>query len=165
MARAWMPLYIGDYLADTQHLTTIQHGAYLLLIMHYWQHGKLPNEEAAIAGISRLNRDQWRNNCSAIAAMFEQGWRHKRIDRELEKANGISEKRSHAGRKGAHRTNYKLNIAATAIARQKPTQSQSHIDSSFLEASKSEAKEQPKKEERAFTSSLEELVKAKGWVA
>lgn len=158
MSRAWMPLYVGDYLADTQHLTTTQHGAYLLLIMHYWQHGGLPNSSDTIAGISRLKPDQWRSNCKAIAALFEPGWKHKRIERELEKARILSEKRALAGsirgrRNGGYNNQQRhMNgVEAEAIAKQ--TIAQSH---------KKDKKEERGKELRV-SASLVETVRAKGW--
>ena len=56
----YMPLYVADYLADAAHLTTEEHGAYLLLIMTYWQRGKpLPADPARLANIARMSNERW----------------------------------------------------------------------------------------------------------
>ena len=130
MARPWMPLYIGDYLRDTQHLTTLQHGAYLLLIMHYWERGELPTDPTELARISRLKKREWESNCLAIAKLFLPGWKHKRIEAELEKHREISEKRAMSGRKGGRLSRGKTNLdrfTVQAFAKQTGQQPQPHI--------------------------------------
>jgi uncharacterized protein YdaU (DUF1376 family) len=100
----WMPLYVGDYLADTGHLTTTQHGAYLLLMMHYWRKRELPADDKQLAAIAKLPLRIWLDSKETLQAFFYDGWNHKRIDAELEKRTAISEKRAAAGYNGGMRT-------------------------------------------------------------
>jgi len=100
MNRPWMPLYVGDYLGDTGHLTTAQHGAYLLLMMHYWRKGELPDDDRQLSKITKLPFKTWCDYRPVLQNFFHQGWRHKRIDRELEKMTRVSAKRAVAGQKG-----------------------------------------------------------------
>lgn len=104
MSRAWMPIYWGDYLRDTRDLTTLQHGAYLLLIGHYWQHESLPNDEGQLAAITGLTVNKWRAIQAPIAAKFGPNWQHKRIDAELERAERKINQRIIAGRSGGQRS-------------------------------------------------------------
>jgi uncharacterized protein YdaU (DUF1376 family) len=103
--RPWMPLYVGDYLADTRRLTTLQHGIYLLLIMDYWSTGGLPSDEAQLAQIAGVSQKQWECNRNAIAPLFQSGWRHKRIDEELAKAAEVSGKRKASAEKRWSKSN------------------------------------------------------------
>jgi uncharacterized protein YdaU (DUF1376 family) len=96
----WMPLYVADYLAGTTHLRAIESGAYMHLIMHYWVHGGLPADEHQLAQIAKLTAGEWRRHRATLAAFFTDGWRHKRIDAELEKSERMRMQRAVAGRHG-----------------------------------------------------------------
>ena len=103
-ADIWMPLYIGDYLADTSRLTTEQHGAYLLLIMDYWRSGKPPDNDQVLAQICKLSPDAWSNAKAMLKQYFviEDGfWIHKRIESEITSANENKDKRHERALKGA----------------------------------------------------------------
>lgn len=99
----WMPIYIGDYLSATTRLSTEQHGAYLLLIMDYWKHGSLPNDDRVLAQITRMTPDAWSNARSILEGFFEvtdKHWMHTRIEKELENAKinkDVATKRAKAG--------------------------------------------------------------------
>lgn len=88
-ADLWMPLYIGDYLRDTMHLTTLEHGAYMLLIMHYWISGPIRDHAKVLASITRLSSEDW-EDCEPVIREFfsvDDGvWIHARIDKERGKA-------------------------------------------------------------------------------
>ena len=92
-ALPYMPLFVADYLADTQHLSTREHGAYFLLIMNYWQReGPLPGDDKRLAAIARLTFQEWQSVKPEIEQFFtvqSDGkadalrWHHDRIDYEL----------------------------------------------------------------------------------
>jgi uncharacterized protein YdaU (DUF1376 family) len=95
-----MPFYPADYLADTGHLTTLEHGAYFLLILHYWCNGGLPSDESKLARIARLTASEWTTVRDTIADFFDGNWQHFRIDAELATARERHEERARAGSKG-----------------------------------------------------------------
>lgn len=92
-----MPLYVADYRADTAHLTAAEHGAYLLLIMHYWQNGGLPDDDGKLSRIACMSASEWLQAKETITSFFGPGWKHKRIDSEIEKAEAVSAAASQAG--------------------------------------------------------------------
>lgn len=94
MKRPWMPLYIADFIRDTTHVGPLIKGAYLCLIMHYWNHGSLPDDDAKLRTITGLSPQEWRYHHDTLKAFFRDGWRHKRIDHELAHVADISNKRS-----------------------------------------------------------------------
>ena len=91
----WFPFYPGDYLRDTGHLTAAEHGAYLLLLIHYMANGGLPADERIIQRITKLSAPNWARSRSTLRGLFsDDTWRHERCDAELTKAIEISRVRS-----------------------------------------------------------------------
>ncbi|MEJ0071153.1 MAG: DUF1376 domain-containing protein [Pseudomonadota bacterium] len=100
----WMPWYVGDYLADTTHLTTEMHGAYCLLLMASWkQRGVLLDDDEELAAIAKLPLARWRQVRARLARFFQVAdgeWRQKRVTAELAKANRLVSERQKAGKRG-----------------------------------------------------------------
>lgn len=110
-ALPYMQLYVADYLADTAHLTTEEHGAYLLLLFSYWQTGK-PLRADRLASVSRLSNERWTDVERTLNEFFhvENGtWTHFRVEADLEKVGSKSKNNSEAGKASAR---------ARAIAKQ-----------------------------------------------
>ena len=104
-ALPYMQLYVADYLADTAHLNAAQHGAYLLLIMNYWQRGKpLDNRNERLANVARMSNEEWQQNKADIAEFFVidgDTWTHRRIEDDLAAVSAKSAKSSNAGKASA----------------------------------------------------------------
>lgn len=136
MSRAWMPMYWADYKSDTAHLSRDEHGGYMLLIAHYWHTGSLPDDDERLARITLCQSQcEWHALRSALKPFFDDGWKHKRIDAELAKAEEAYKKRALASEKAhAVRWGKNANGNANRNANRMPmacqSQSQSYILSS-----------------------------------
>lgn len=102
---AWMPMWIGDYLADTMKLSRDLHGGYLLMLFAYWRNkGPLDDDDEDLAAIVKATPEEWSEKLRSKLAKFftvENGvWSHTRADKELRKA-GVHKLRALAG--GANR--------------------------------------------------------------
>ena len=123
----FMQLYIADYLADTQHLTTEQNGAYLLLLMTMWRSGgSLPNDEKKLARIARVSLKRWHMIADEVMEFFDVDGdviTQKRLVEELQKAVSKSEKRKTSGRLGGEAKSLKNNKPPLANASDLPKHS------------------------------------------
>ena len=136
MSRPWMPLYIADYLADTAHLNAAESGAYLHLIMHYWQHGGLPDDDVLLGRIAKMTAEQFSNSRALLKQFFFDDWKHARIEHELKEAEAAYSRRATAGRAGGLAKSVKKASNAKPKLENEPSiavamlkQSQPHTDS------------------------------------
>lgn len=127
MSAPFMQLYVADYLGDTRHLTTEQHGAYLLLLMTMWRsEGTLPNDDRKLARIAGCTGSRWTKIKDDVLAFFDiegDALTNKRLKLELEKASEKSIKRAEAGTRGGKAKALKSKDADVANATPLPCHS------------------------------------------
>lgn len=115
-----MMLWTDAYMADTSHLTTTEHGAYLLILMAMWRAGgSLANDDVRLARIAKLTLDKWRRIAPTIREFFTidgEAVTQKRLKLELEIALSKTEKLKAAGRSGGRAKALKNNNHAPSIA-------------------------------------------------
>ena len=141
---SWMPFYIGKYLADTLHLTTEQHGAYLLLLAAAWmRRGKLPNDDAQLMRIARCDKAAWKRVKTDVMAFFvagADGLTQKRLAVEYAKALTANTAQHENGKKGGRPKKAKPNPTEThGFSGQEP---KSNPTESPLQIQREEAKDQ-----------------------
>lgn len=104
-AGTWMPLYWGDYVRATGHLTLSEHGAYMFLINTAWQNGgSLPLDSERLRLIAKMDKKEWKTSREVLLSFFYEKdgeIRHKRVDEELAKAEANIEQKSAAGKASA----------------------------------------------------------------
>lgn len=101
---AYLPLFGSDYLADTRHLSTEEHGAYLLLMMAAWRQDDcdLPADDHKLARIVGLTMRKW----LTIKATILEFWtvENGRIfQARLRKERGFADQKSESNRQNARK--------------------------------------------------------------
>ncbi len=103
----YLPMWTDAYLADTTHLRTEEHGAYLLLLFAAWRTPgcSLPNDDEALARIAGLTTSKWQAMKGVVMAFWSldkrrKRWVQKRLKKERSKA---SEKRAKASNSAVSR--------------------------------------------------------------
>lgn len=68
------PLWTDSYLADTTHLTTIEHGAYFLLLMAMWRAKtkSLSSEDAFLCRVVKMTPQQWQRIKPVLIQFFDE---------------------------------------------------------------------------------------------
>lgn len=103
----YMPFYADDYMADAGFLPTIGHGAYMLLLLNYWQRQEpLPADDFTLQGITKLSDADWERLKPHLARFFQERegkWHHKRVDEEMARAKEKIELARSKGRASGER--------------------------------------------------------------
>ena len=95
--------------------------------MEYWQKGRLPKDDLGLAKLAGLCDERWLSVRSTLAQRFDENWRHKRIDRELELAEEKSAKAYRAALKSIESRRNKRPLSKRSTNANRPSNGRSYI--------------------------------------
>lgn len=88
-----LTLWTDAYLSDTRHLSTLEHGAYLLLLMEAWRRPNcdLPDEDRFLARLAGVSAKEWADIKPVIMEFWTRDgrsktWKQKRLSKERDAA-------------------------------------------------------------------------------
>jgi uncharacterized protein YdaU (DUF1376 family) len=105
MADQYYRFFPGDYQRDTGDLTLVEHGAYRVLLDHYYTCGPLPSEMDRLYRLCRAFSTEEQTAVSTVVERFFQPngnrLRNRKADKELSEREAFIEMQREKGRKSA----------------------------------------------------------------
>lgn len=97
-----LTIWTDDYLADATHLTTIEHGAYFLLLVAMWRSPgmRLPNDDKMLARYVKLTAGQWARVRPILQPLFHvssDDWTSPYLTAEANAVRRRRDRASHGG--------------------------------------------------------------------
>ena len=132
--RPYFRFFMGDYLADTGHLDTVEHGAYCLILIDYYKHRRGPgNDQKKLAKIAKLSPKKFAAISETILEFFEikEGrlW-SKRVEKELQYRAKKEQQCREAGKASAERRRNDRSTTVQRTGNEKATMSEFRVQSS-----------------------------------
>ena len=119
--RQFMMLNVGDLAVDTMHLSAIEFGSYMRLILHCWQHGSIPRDSRRLALIAHCDTRLWHQYEKTVLQFFDivdaSTMQNKRVSAERARCGEISNKRKAAAQQKHMQSSSKRGASAPVRAR------------------------------------------------
>lgn len=137
---AWIRWYAGDYVAATQGLTLLEHGAYICLLNQvFCTRNSIPPREDHAFRVCRASTEEEKQAVRNVLAykfqLNEDGWVHDRAISEVLNAVESNEKRRESGKAGGK-------ASVQSRIKQCSSNTQAIVDESESESESEEDKEQ-----------------------
>src|SRR5882672_3065825 len=82
-AKPWFKFQVADFRVEMIKLTPAQRGGYVCLIMYYWEHEGLPEDDQQLARIAGMTPREWTRNREAVVSLFGPSMTHSRMSSML----------------------------------------------------------------------------------